>query len=86
VFTADELNSTDLHQVDPVTFPVIGHACQRHEVDWLHGCSWRPAVHEVQFANCSSVQFVCCEHGFTVDRLIVNSHEFLPRDVMHPRY
>jgi len=30
-----ELNRTDLHQVDPVTRRVIGHARQRHEVDWL---------------------------------------------------
>ena len=41
VFTADELNGTDLHQVDPVTRRVIGHARQRHEGDWLQGCSAR---------------------------------------------
>ena len=54
----NELNWTDPHPVDPVTRRVIGHARQRHEVDWL------------QFANCSSfqfssVQFVRCEHGLT---------------------
>ena len=66
MFTADELNGTDLHQVDPVTRRVIGHARQRHEVDWLRG---RSAC--VQFANSrtaiqfSSVQFFCCEHFLT---------------------
>jgi len=48
-----ELNWTDLHQVDPVTRRVIGHARQRHEVDWL------PCAHR------SSVEFVCCKHGLT---------------------
>ena len=41
-------NWTDLHQVDPVTRRVIGHARQRHEVDWL------------QCERCSSVQFSSC--------------------------
>jgi len=50
-----------LHQVDPVTRRTIGHARQRHEADWLQSCSAR---------NCSSVQFVCCEHGFTVTRRV----------------
>jgi len=48
-----ELNRTDLHQVDPVTRRVIGQARQRHEDAAL------------QFANCGSVQVVCCEHGLT---------------------
>ena len=46
VFTADSW--TDMTrspvQVDPVTRRVIGHARQRHEADWLHGCSARTAV------------------------------------------
>jgi len=36
---SDKLNWTDLHQVDPVTRRVIGHARQRHEADWPQGCS-----------------------------------------------
>ena len=54
MFTADELDLTDLHQVDPVTQRIIGHARQRHEADWLQGCSECTAVRELQF---SSVQF-----------------------------
>ena len=42
-------STSDLRQVDPVTRRVIGHARQRHEADWL------------QFANWSSVQFICCD-------------------------
>jgi len=38
---------------------VSGHVRQRHGVDWLQDCSAR----ELQF---SSVQFVCCEHSFSV--------------------
>ena len=53
VFTSDELNWTNLHQVDPVTRRIIGHARQRHEVDWLLGCS-------LQCAHCSSIQFSSC--------------------------
>jgi len=34
---------------DPITRRIIGHARQRHEVDWL------------QFANCTSVQFISYE-------------------------
>ena len=44
VLTADELNWTDPHQVDPVTRRVIGYARQRHEADWLQGCRARTAV------------------------------------------
>jgi len=53
VFTADELNGTDLHQVDPVTRRVIGHACQRREVDWLQcaHCSSRSAVQGPDLQN-----------------------------------
>jgi len=51
VFTADELNRTDLHQVDPVIRRVIGHARQRREVDWLLGCSARTAVRELMFSS-----------------------------------
>jgi len=29
----------------------------------------------LQLVNCSLVQFVCCEHGFTVDRLVVTSKQ-----------
>ena len=50
VFTADEMNWTDRHQVDPVTRRLIGHARQRHEVDWLHGYSARTAVQFNSFA------------------------------------
>ena len=32
---------------------LVGPARQRHESDWL------------QFANWSSVEFICCEHAFT---------------------
>ena len=35
LFTAAKMNWTDRHQVDPDTRRVIGHARQRHEVDWL---------------------------------------------------
>jgi len=51
LFTAAELNGTELHQVDPVTRRVIGHARQRHEVDWLQGCSARTAVPELQVSS-----------------------------------
>jgi len=68
VFTADELNSTDLHQVDPVTRLVIGHARQRRH---FIGCS--AAVRELQF---SSVQFVRCEHGLI--HLKAATHEQTP--------
>ena len=68
VFTADELNSTDLHQVDPVTRLVIGHARQRRH---LIGCS--AAVRELQF---SSVQFVRYEHGLI--HLKAATHEQTP--------
>ena len=51
---SQQANWTELHQVDPVIRRVIGHARQRHEVDWL------------QCAHCSSVQLVCCEHGFSL--------------------
>jgi len=52
VFTLEvgELNWTDLHQVDPVTRHVIGHARQRREVDWLQGCSARNSI-SVQFSH-----------------------------------
>ena len=59
-FTADELNWTDLQQVDPVTRRVIGHARPRHDVDWL------------QFSK-SSVKFICCEHAFIVFNLCKGS-------------
>ena len=45
VFTPDKLKWTDLHQADPVRRRFIGHACQRHEADWLQGC--RTAVREL---------------------------------------
>jgi len=56
MFTAGELNWADLHQVDPVTRRVIGHARQRYnyKVDWL---------------QCSSVQFICCEHSISTSVL-----------------
>jgi len=49
---------TELHQVDPVTRRVIGHARQHHEVDWPQGCRARTTV---QFSSS-----VCCEHGFSL--------------------
>ena len=60
VFTADELTSW----CNYITQRDIGHACQSQEVDWL------------QFANYSSVQFICCEHAF---RLRLRTHFFLQR-------
>ena len=52
-----KLNGTDLHRVDPVTRRVIGHARQRHEADWLQGCTAHTAVCELQLG---SVQFSSC--------------------------
>ena len=54
-----ELNWTELHRVDPVTRRAIGRARQRHEVDWLQGCSARTAA-----LHLSSVRLLC-EHGLS---------------------
>ena len=51
-----ELNWTNLLRADTVTWPVIGHARQRHEVDWLQGCSLWIAVRKLK-PYCRSVQF-----------------------------
>ena len=65
-----EINWTDLYQVDPVTRRVIGHARQCHEVDWLRGSA-------LQF---STVQFVCCEHGFSLFTLRHNDTHTISTD------
>jgi len=50
-----EPNRTDLHQVDPVTRRVIGHARQRHEVDWLQFPAYSSQT-AVQFTSCAVKQ------------------------------
>ena len=61
-----ELNRTDLHQVDPVTRRVIGHARQRHEVDWLQF----PA-----YSSQTAVQFTssAVKQAFNMDRKCVDT-------------
>ena len=52
---------TDLQQVDPVTRRVIGHASERHKVDWLQFCS-------VQFDDFQ------CEHPQSNSRIYGRPH------------